>query len=162
MAVDFLDRILEQKRAEVEAARREIPEECLAVAVRPGRENRSLLERLSKPAEEGRANIIAEIKRASPSKGRFRMDLDAAAQARCYESGGAAAISVLTDRLFFEARPGDLESVHGAVELPVLRKDFVISTYQVYEAAAMGADAVPAHRARPPAGTPGNLPRPVY
>ncbi|MCE5244810.1 MAG: indole-3-glycerol phosphate synthase TrpC [Syntrophobacteraceae bacterium] len=142
MAGDFLNRILERKREEVEERKKAVPEEELAVRVQPGRERRPFLERLSTTGSGHLANIIAEIKRASPSKGPLDREMDAPARARAYESGGAAAVSVLTDHPFFQARPGDLESVRSAVRLPVLRKDFLISSYQVYESAVMGADAV--------------------
>lgn len=86
--------------------------------------------------------VIAEVKRASPSKGAICPELDAATLARQYERGGAAAISVLTDGPYFGARAGDLESARGAVAIPVLRKDFVLTEYQLFESRAMGADAV--------------------
>lgn len=142
MAGDFLQRILDRKREEVEVRKKAVPEEELADRVQPDRERRRFLERLSITRNGRAANVIAEIKRASPSKGPLNLELDAPGLARAYESGGAAAISVLTDRSFFQALPGDLESVRSAVRLPVLRKDFLISSYQVYESAVMGADAV--------------------
>lgn len=111
------------------------------VEARRSREKRSFYEKLSTPGRFG-VNIIAEIKKGSPSRGAIRPDLDPAAQARSYEKGGAAAISVLTDKRFFMGEPDDLKRARAAVSLPVLRKDFIVSTYQIYEAAAMGADAV--------------------
>lgn len=92
--------------------------------------------------ENDRVNIIAEIKRASPSKGLIRADADAAGFARAYEKGGAAAISVLTEPDFFKGGAGDLKAARSAQGLAVLRKDFIVSEYQVYESAAIGADAV--------------------
>ena len=89
-----------------------------------------------------RVNIIAEIKRASPSKGILCESLDAAETARIYEKSGAAAISVLTDSRFFKGGPDDLRQVKAVTAIPVLRKDFIISEYQVLESAAMGADAI--------------------
>ena len=89
-----------------------------------------------------RVNIIAEIKRASPSKGVLCENLDAAGTARVYEKAGAAAISVLTDNHFFMGSADDLRQVKAVTTLPVLRKDFIISEYQVLESAAMGADAI--------------------
>ena len=86
--------------------------------------------------------IIAEVKKASPSKGVLSDDFDPARIARAYERGGAAALSVLTDRSFFEGSLGDLEAAREATGLPVLRKDFIIAESQVLEAAAHGADAI--------------------
>jgi indole-3-glycerol phosphate synthase len=87
-------------------------------------------------------NVIAECKRRSPSKGVLRREYDAVVIARGYESAGAAAISVLTEPTFFDGSLADLESVAGAVTVPVLRKDFIVSEYQLLEARAAGADAV--------------------
>lgn len=86
--------------------------------------------------------MIAEIKRASPSKGPIRPDLDAQALARGYETGGCSALSVLTDGPHFGALEGDLPAARAAVSIPVLRKDFLISEYQLWESRALGADAV--------------------
>lgn len=134
----FLSKILEAKRREVEerSARAPLGELERLVARAPG------------PRDFGAAlrpaglAVIAEIKRASPSRGPIRTDLDAPALARQYEAGGCAAISVLTDEPFFGARPDDLGSVRAAVSVPVLRKDFLLSEYQLWESRAMGADAV--------------------
>jgi len=89
----------------------------------------------------GRA-IIAEVKRASPSKGELAMDLDPVALARIYEANGAAAVSVLTERAFFHGDPAFLQEIKLEVALPVLRKDFILEPIQVYESAALGADAL--------------------
>ena len=89
-----------------------------------------------------RTNIIAEIKRASPSKGIINADIDVAEVARSYESGGAAAISVLTETEFFGGSLVDLAIVAQTARVPILRKDFIVDEYQIYEAAAFGADAV--------------------
>jgi indole-3-glycerol phosphate synthase len=133
----FLSRILEAKRREVEdrSARRPLEELRRLAAGAP--KPRDFAAALRRPG----LSVLAEIKRASPSRGPIRPDLDPVALAREYEAGGCAAISVLTDRPFFGALPGDLESVRAAVAVPVLRKDFLISEYQLYEARAMGADA---------------------
>jgi indole-3-glycerol phosphate synthase len=86
--------------------------------------------------------VIAELKRASPSAGPLRPDLDAAGLATAYREGGAGAVSVLTEPEFFQAHADDLIRVRAAVDLPVLRKDFIVDEYQVYESRALGADAV--------------------
>jgi indole-3-glycerol phosphate synthase len=90
----------------------------------------------------GRVNVIAEFKRASPSKGVIRDDLGAAETARAYKEGGACALSVLTEGDHFRGSLGDLEEARAAARLPVLRKDFIFDDYQVYESAAAGADAL--------------------
>lgn len=87
-------------------------------------------------------SVIAEIKRASPSKGDIRPDLDVAATVRAYESGGARAVSVLTEERYFKGSLDDLRQARAATSLPIIRKDFVIDGYQVWEAAEAGADAV--------------------
>lgn len=141
MKTDFLTKILEKKKEEVEEARKALAEVLLMEEARKPRDRRSLIERLSKPGPRG-ANIIAEIKKASPSRGLIRSDLDPQSYAQSYEKGGAAAISVLTDPTFFHGSPQDLQLARSSVGLPLLRKDFVISAYQVYQSAVMGADAV--------------------
>lgn len=139
--MDILTRIVARKKEEIEDARRQTPLDRLREAARNRNDRRFFYEALKRPGQHG-ANIIAEIKRASPSKGPLRIDLDPAALARAYAAGGAAALSVLTDRDFFQGGPEDLVAARQAVHLPVLRKDFLISDYQVYESGAMGADAV--------------------
>jgi indole-3-glycerol phosphate synthase len=141
--MDILDKIVEQKKTSVTSAARAVPESHLrsdAFSL-AGREVRPFFEALSTPGEFG-ANIISEIKRQSPSKGPIRLDLDPAQLARSYETGGAAALSVLTDEPFFKGSLEDLKAARAAVSLPVLRKEFIISTYQLYETVLSGADAV--------------------
>lgn len=139
MAKSFLETIVKHKQQEVAAARRKTPEAALMQSIRQDRPIRSLVQSLSRPR---RVNIIAEIKRASPSKGILCDSLDAAETARIYEKSGAAAISVLTDSRYFKGSPDDLRQVKEVTTIPVLRKDFIISEYQVLESAAMGADAI--------------------
>ena len=139
--MNILDRIVARKQEEIEAARRRRPLSDLREAADRRGSGRPFYDALREPGPHG-ANIIAEIKRASPSKGPLRIDLDPARLARDYAAGGAAALSVLTDRDFFRGSPDDLQAARQAVQLPVLRKDFLIDDYQVYESRAMGADAV--------------------
>jgi len=141
MSNDILERIVEAKRAEVAAARREAPLSRLRKVAETRREIRPFFEALKAPGPSG-VNIIAEVKRASPSRGVIRGDLDPARLAAAYAAGGAAAVSVLTERSFFLGSPEDLQLASAACPLPVLRKDFIFCDYQVYESAAMGADAV--------------------
>lgn len=138
---DFLKIILKHKRLEVDAAKAKVSEKILIEQVKKTRQHRPFFEKLAKPGALG-ANIISEIKRASPSKGIIKKGLDPAIQAQAYEKGGAAAISVLTDEKFFKGSPDDLKIARKNSSLPVLRKDFIVSKYQIYEAAIMNADAV--------------------
>jgi indole-3-glycerol phosphate synthase len=137
-----LDRILAAKRREVELARQRVPVEELrrqaALASPPRGFERALRARIA----QGQPGVIAEIKRASPSKGLIRADLDPALVAASYEAGGAACLSVLTDREFFGGGPDDLKAARAACGLPVLRKDFMLDAYQVHEARAWGADCI--------------------
>jgi indole-3-glycerol phosphate synthase len=137
----FLKKILDQKGVEVENAKKELPEGRLLELADSAREPRPFFEALASPGPHG-TNVIAEIKRASPSRGAIRMDLDPESYARTYERGGAAALSVLTDQYHFHGSPQDLKRARQATGLPVLRKDFVITTYQIYESLIMEADCV--------------------
>lgn len=132
----ILDRILEVKRLEIAAAQRAVPLEKLqATSAPPLRDFVGAL-RAKRPA------VIAEIKKASPSRGVLREDFDPAAIAQAYEKAGAACLSVLTDRQFFKGSAADLQAARDACCLPVLRKDFIVDAYQVFESRAMGADCV--------------------
>lgn len=139
---DFLDTIIAHKQTEIEAARHLIPEPDLRQKAenhtRPVRSFANALKSDSPP----NIKIIAEIKRASPSKGDININLDPATLARQYEQAGAAAVSVLTDRRFFKGSGNDLQQARQAVSLPVLRKDFIISAYQIYESVLLDADAI--------------------
>jgi indole-3-glycerol phosphate synthase len=141
MPTDFLTQIVQQKGREISQARRSIGENRLAELARQRSDFRPFYERLSRPGAAG-ANIIAEIKRASPSQGDISPGLDASLTAERYEQGGAAAVSVLTDPRYFKGSLDDLKAARSACSLPVLRKEFIISRYQVYESAAAGADAI--------------------
>ncbi len=133
----FLDQILAQKRAEI-AERSNGSMARIQQAAARAPEPRDFLAALKAPG----LGVIAEIKRRSPSKGDLAPGLDPAAQAARYQEGGCVAVSVLTDGPSFGAQPGDLEAVRSTVSVPVLRKDFLLSKYQIWEARAMGADAV--------------------
>lgn len=139
--MDILEKIVEGKKEAVRLAASRLPEHLLRDAARSGRDRRPFVEALRHPGPAG-VNIIAEVKRASPSKGDIRPDLDPGSYARMYAEGGAAAVSVLTDTPHFKGSPEDLKAARAAAPLPVLRKDFIISTYQIYESVVMGADAV--------------------
>jgi len=134
--VSILERILETKRAEVAAAKRERPDLESAARAAPRPRDFVGALRARRPA------VIAEIKRASPSRGVLRADFDPAAIAKSYENAGAACISVLTDRAFFQGAAEHLTAARAACALPALRKDFLIDPYQAYEARALGADCV--------------------
>jgi indole-3-glycerol phosphate synthase len=137
--MSFLADILARKRAEVDAARRLSPERELAARLVDLPPPRSFEAALSLPG--GPVRVVAEVKRASPSAGAIRAGLDAPAQARAYAAAGAAAVSVLTDGPGFGGSLADLAAVRAAVEVPLLRKDFVLDRYQLLEARAHGADA---------------------
>jgi indole-3-glycerol phosphate synthase len=138
---DFLRKIVEDKKREIAVAKQLMPESMLREKALVPRKRRPFFKKLQRPGPLG-VNIIAEIKRASPSRGDIRADLDPAVYAAAYETGGAAAISVLTDGPHFKGSAGDLRIARNTTALPVLRKDFLISAYQIYEAAVMAADAV--------------------
>ena len=139
---DILEKILAVKREEVAAARQEQPLAALRDdAERTGRP-RDFLGALRSKISSGMPAVIAEVKKASPSKGVLRTDFDPAAIARSYARHGAVCLSVLTDVQFFQGHPDYLRQALDATELPVLRKDFIVDPYQIYEARAMGADCV--------------------
>lgn len=135
----FLDRIVSQTRLTLEQRKQECPlEEMIRRADEQSRP-RDLLEAFEPRSQ---VHLIAEVKRASPSRGLLAPDLDPVEQARIYEAHGASVISVLTEPYFFLGSPEYLTAIKQAVNLPVLRKDFIVDEYQVYEARAWGADAI--------------------
>lgn len=138
---DILSRIVDVKKKEVECLKANAGENRFDESIKQRDAYRGFFKKLSVPGPSG-INIISEIKRASPSKGLIDGNLDPVLQASQYESGGAAALSVLTDIQFFKGSFDDLRKARKSVSLPVLRKDFIISASQVYESAALGADAV--------------------
>ena len=139
---DILRRIIERKREEVaeRSARRPLAELLRAIDAAPP--VRPFEEALAGAIVDGRPGIIAEIKQASPSRGVIRADFDPEAIARDYAAAGATCLSVLTDEDFFQGADAYLQQARAACELPVLRKDFIIDPYQVYEARALGADCI--------------------
>lgn len=149
---DILDRILAVKRVEVEQAKAEIPVEEMAeqaqqTLVAANAENSAMAPRgfekdLRARVGRGETAVIAEIKKASPSKGVIREYFEPAAIAASYEKGGAACLSVLTDESFFQGHADYLQQARDACALPVLRKDFMIDVYQVDQARAWGADCI--------------------
>lgn len=138
MMRSILQEIIEYRRRDVAELRQSVPRADLEEKIRSRPPVRSLFEALSSPG----VNLIAEVKKASPSKGLIQPHLDPVVTARAYEAGGAAAISVLTESRYFKGSLTDLTAVKQAVSVPVLRKDFIIDPYQVLEAAAAGADAI--------------------
>jgi indole-3-glycerol phosphate synthase len=138
----ILEQIVATKREEVAQRRAAVPiaqlKERAAAAARP----RNFFSAITKKPEAKPLNLIAEIKKASPSAGVIRADFDPVAIARTYAASGADALSVLTDEKYFQGHLDYIQAVRAAVDLPVLRKDFIIDEYQVYESRAAGADAM--------------------
>jgi indole-3-glycerol phosphate synthase len=139
---DILARIVATKAEEVAAARRDRPFAGVTAAARAAGTPRDFEAALRARIATGMSAVIAEVKKASPSRGVLRADFDPAAIARSYEIGGAACLSVLTDRQYFQGAPDHLTAARVACVLPVLRKDFIVDEYQVAEARALGADAI--------------------
>ena len=139
---DILNRILARKRAELEAARAAVPLAEIEARAHGAPPPRNFVGALREEIAKGKPAVIAEIKKASPSRGLLRADFDPAAIARSYEVGGAACLSVLTDRDFFRGDPAHLAQARAACSLPVLRKDFLTEPYQVFESRAYGADCI--------------------
>jgi indole-3-glycerol phosphate synthase len=141
-ASGILERILAVKADEVALARTARPLGEIAAQARDTAAARDFVGALRAKLSAGAPAVIAEIKKASPSKGVLREHFEPAAIARSYEAGGAACLSILTDRMFFQGRLEHLQQARAACRLPVLRKDFIIDPYQVYEARAAAADCI--------------------
>jgi indole-3-glycerol phosphate synthase len=137
----ILDTILAHKRQEVAERRSQVPLEALkarAAGCAPPRDFAGALRRPNRP----KIGLIAEVKKASPSAGIIRADFDPVRIARTYDESGADCLSVLTDERFFQGHEDYLRAIRAAVPLPLLRKDFIVDPYQIWEARALGADAV--------------------
>lgn len=139
---NILEKIVWHKEAEVARSRELIPLKDLQLQVKGMPATKGFIQALRQQATQQSPAIIAEVKKASPSKGVIRADFDAVAIARSYQSGGATCLSVLTDSEFFQGSFDYLRRVRQAVDLPLLCKEFIIYPYQIYKARAAGADAV--------------------
>ena len=139
---DILNKILNTKQQEIAAAVAQIPLAEVRAAAEAMNKPRDFTEAIRSRVAKHRPAVIAEIKKASPSKGVIREDFRPAEIAASYEKGGAACLSVLTDKQYFQGSPEYLQQARAACKLPVLRKDFMIDPYQIFEARAMGADCI--------------------
>lgn len=139
---DVLQRICDDKRRFVEARKAALPLAELKRRLDGLPPTRGFAAALRRCVAAGGWGLIAEIKKASPSKGLIRADFDPPGLARAYREGGATCLSVLTDEPYFQGRDTDLQAARAAVDLPIIRKDFMIDPYQVYEARAIGADCI--------------------
>ncbi len=141
-SADILHKILRRKREEVAQRSVALPLSELSQRARAAAPARGFVRALRDRVQAGQSAVIAEIKKASPSRGVLRANFDPVAIARSYQAGGASCLSVLTDVDFFQGADEYLQQARAACTLPVLRKDFVLDPYQVYEARALGADCI--------------------
>ena len=139
---DILDKIIAVKREEIAAAMRKMPLAVMRADAESRVLTRDFVGALRDKITSGKPAVIAEIKKASPSKGVIREDFIPADIAQSYAENGAACLSVLTERQFFQGQPDFLKQARASCQLPVLRKDFMVDAYQIYESRAMGADCV--------------------
>jgi indole-3-glycerol phosphate synthase len=139
---DILQKILATKREEIAIAEQSVSREAIGKRARSGAPVRDFVGAIREKIAAGKSGVIAEVKKASPSKGVIREDFSPAAIADSYERGGAACLSVLTDSQYFQGSADYLREARSACRLPVLRKDFIVDAYQIFEARAMDADCV--------------------
>ena len=139
---NILQEIVKYKKVEIEESKKLISKESLEKKIKSALHSKSFFGELVKKNEEGKAGIIAEVKKASPSKGVIRENFNHLQIARDYEKGGAACLSILTDNPSFQGSSQYLKDIRGITNLPILRKDFMIDVYQVYESRSWGADCI--------------------
>lgn len=139
---DILNRILARKQQEISARRQTMSLDGLQQQAHAASAPRGFVAALKRRVEQGESAVIAEIKKASPSKGVIRENFDVVEIAQSYEAGGASCLSVLTDQDFFQGHEDFLVAARSACQLPVIRKDFIVDPYQVVESRAIGADCI--------------------